>query len=97
MMRWKGFKLHRSLIFMTYKDLCYLIHGCLCIGCVEPSFAMHFFQSHLLSILCLFHVLRNELKPIALAWRTDNDSVTHKYLMEMIRLACDETPFLSVV
>jgi hypothetical protein len=30
-------------------------------------------------------------------WCPDNDSVTHKYLAEMRRLACDETPFLLVV
>jgi hypothetical protein len=64
---------------------------------VAPSFVMHFFQAHLLSILYLFHVLRNKLKAIVLAWCPDNDSVIHKYLTEMRRLARDETPFLSVV
>jgi hypothetical protein len=64
---------------------------------VAPSFAMHFFQAHLLAILYFFHVLRNELKAIVLAWCPDNDSVIHKYLTEMRRLARDETPFLSVV
>jgi hypothetical protein len=64
---------------------------------VAPSFAMHFFQAHLLSILYFFHVLRNELKATVLVWCLDNDSVTHKYLAEMRRLARDETPFLSVV
>jgi hypothetical protein len=32
-----------------------------------------------------------------LAWCPDNDSVIHKYLAEMRRLARDATPFLSVV
>jgi len=30
-----------------------------------------------------------------LVWCPDNDNVTHKYLVEMRRLAHDETPFLS--
>jgi hypothetical protein len=83
--------------FMTYKGLQCLIHGCLCRGCVAPSFAMHFFQANSLSILCFFHVLKDELKATILAWFLDNDSVTHKYLVEMGRLARDETPFLLVV
>jgi hypothetical protein len=44
-----------------------------------------------------FHVLRNKLKATILVWCLDNDSVIHKYLTEMRRLAHDETPFLSVV
>jgi hypothetical protein len=40
---------------------------------------------------------KDELKAIVLAWCPDNDNVTHKYLVEMRRLARDETPFLSVV
>jgi hypothetical protein len=97
MMRWKGFRLDRSLSFMAYKGSHYLIHECLCRGCVAPSFAKHFYQAHLLAILYLFHVLRNELKATVLAWCPDNDSVTHKYLTEMRRLAHDEIPFPSVV
>jgi hypothetical protein len=64
---------------------------------VAPSFAMHFFQEHLLTVLYLFYDLRNELKATALVWCPDNDNVTHKYLAEMKRLAHNETPFLSVV
>jgi hypothetical protein len=64
---------------------------------VAPSFAMHFFQAHSLAILCFFHVLKDKLKAIVLAWCPDNDSVTHKYLAEMRKLARDDTPFLSVV
>jgi hypothetical protein len=64
---------------------------------VAPSFAMHFFQAHPLAILCFFHVLKDELKTIVLAWSLDNYSVTHKYLAEMRKLARDETPFLSIV
>jgi hypothetical protein len=97
MMRWKGFRLQRSLSFMTYKGSYCLVHGCLCAGCVTPSFAMHFLQVHFLAILCFFHVLRNELKATVLAWCLDDDSVIHKYLAEMRRLARDDTPFLSVV
>jgi hypothetical protein len=82
--------------FTSYKGTYYLIHRCLCRGCVAPSFAMHFFQAHLLAILYFFHALRNELKVTVLAWCLDNDNVTHKYLAEMKRLTCDETPFLSV-
>jgi hypothetical protein len=64
---------------------------------VAPSFAMHFFQAHFFSIHCFFHVLKYALEAIVLAWCPDNDSVTHKYLVEMKRLACDETPFLSAM
>jgi hypothetical protein len=64
---------------------------------VAPSFAMQFFQAHRFFILCFFHVLKDELKATVLAWCPDNDNVTHKYLVEMRRLARDETPFLSVV
>jgi hypothetical protein len=64
---------------------------------VVPLFAMQFFQAHHFSILCFFHVLKDELKAIALAWCPDNDSVTHKYLAYMRRLAHDETPFLSTM
>jgi hypothetical protein len=60
---------------------------------VTPSFAMHFFQAHPFSILCFFHVLKDDLKATFLAWCVDNDNVTHKYLAEMRRLARDETPF----
>jgi hypothetical protein len=56
---------------------------------------MHFFQAHSLAIICFFHVLKDDLKEIVLEWRLDNDSVTHKYLVEMKMLARDETPFLS--
>ena len=35
-----------------------------------------------------------QLRVIALAWCPDNDSVTHRHLVEMRRLARDETPFL---
>jgi hypothetical protein len=63
---------------------------------VVPSFVMHFFKYHLLSIHYLFYVLRNDLKAIVLTWCVDNDSVIHKYLTGMRRLAHDEMPFLSV-
>jgi hypothetical protein len=58
---------------------------------------MHFFQAHPLDILCLFHVLKDELKATSLVWCPDNDSVTHKYLVEMKRLARDEIPFLATM
>jgi hypothetical protein len=80
MMRQKGFRLHRSMSFMTYKGSYYLIYGCIFRGCVAPPFAMHFFQAHLLSIHYFFHVLRNDLKAIVLAWCSNNDNVIHKYL-----------------
>jgi hypothetical protein len=64
---------------------------------MAPSFAMYFFQAHLLAILCFFHFLRSELKATIPAWYPDNDSVTHKHLEEMRRLARDETPFLSAM
>jgi hypothetical protein len=63
---------------------------------VAPSFAMIFFQSHLLAII-YFMFLRNTWMAIVLDWCPDNDNVIYKYLTEMIRLACDETPFLLVV
>jgi hypothetical protein len=62
---------------------------------VAPSFAMYFFQAHYLSILCFFNVLKDDLKAIVLSWCPDNENVTHKYLVEMKRLARDDTPFLS--
>jgi hypothetical protein len=37
------------------------------------------------------------LKFIVLAWCPEDDNVTHKYSVEMRRLACDETPFLTIV
>jgi hypothetical protein len=61
---------------------------------VVPSFAMHFFQAHYFVILCFFHKFKDKLKANIVAWCLDNDSVTHKYLVEMRRLARDETPFL---
>jgi hypothetical protein len=52
-------------------------------------------------ILLLFFVsfvfLKDDLKTTVLAWCSYHGSVTHKYLLEMRRLARDETPFLSVV
>jgi hypothetical protein len=54
-----------------------------------------FFQAHYFSILSFFHNFKERLKATALTWSPGNDSVTHKYLVEMRRLACDETPFLS--
>jgi hypothetical protein len=83
--------------FMTIQGVVVSHSWCLCRGCVAPSFAMHFFQAHPFSIRCFFHVLKDELKAIVLAWCPDNDSVIHKYLAEMRRLAHDETPFISVV
>jgi hypothetical protein len=61
---------------------------------VAPSFAMQSFQAHPLSIFHLFYVLKDEFKDTVLVWCPDNDNVTHKYLAEMRRLDCDETPFL---
>jgi hypothetical protein len=60
---------------------------------VVPSFAIHYY----FSILCFFHKFKEKLKATALAWCLDNVSVTHKYVVEMRRLACDETPFLSTM
>jgi hypothetical protein len=64
---------------------------------VAPLFAMNFFQAHFIVIHCLFHVLKYDLKAIVLAWCPDSESVTHKYLVEMKRLARVETPFLSTM
>jgi hypothetical protein len=83
--------------FMTYNGFLCLMHGCLCRGCVEPLFAMDFFQAHFIIIHCLFHVLKYDLKSMVLAWCRDSKSVTHKYLVEMKRLARDETMFLSTM
>jgi hypothetical protein len=65
--------------------------------CVAPLFAIQFFQAHILAIIYLFHVLRNDLKVTFLAWCADNENITHKYIAEMRRMARDETPFLSFV
>jgi hypothetical protein len=58
---------------------------------------MHFFQAHYFAILSFFHKFKERLKVTALAWYPDNGSVTHKHLVEMRRLAPDETPFLSAM
>jgi hypothetical protein len=39
-----GIRLHRFMGFMTYKGSYCLIYGCLCRGCVAPSFSMHPFS-----------------------------------------------------
>ena len=55
------------------------------------------FPSPLFSIFLFFHNFMERLKVIILSWWPDNDNVTHKHLVEMIRLICDETPFLSAM
>jgi hypothetical protein len=42
-MKWMGVRL-LGMGFMTYKGLYCLIYGCLCRGCVAPSFSMHPFS-----------------------------------------------------
>jgi hypothetical protein len=64
---------------------------------VVPLSAMHFLQAHYFAILSFFHKFKERLKATALAWCPDNGSVTHKHLVEMRRLARDETPFLSTM
>jgi hypothetical protein len=64
---------------------------------VVRSSAMHFFQAHYFCILSFFHKFKERLKAIVLTWCSDNGGVTHKHLVEMGRLARDETPFLSVM
>jgi hypothetical protein len=61
---------------------------------VAPSFAMQFFQFHHFFILYFFHVFKDELKATLMVWCSYNDCVTQKYVVEMRRLACDETVFL---
>jgi hypothetical protein len=58
---------------------------------------MQFFQAYRFAILFFFHVFKDELKAIVLAWYPNKDNVTHEYFAEMRMLARDETPFLSVV
>jgi hypothetical protein len=53
-----------------------------------------FFASPLFAILLFFHNFKGNLKATALAWCPNNGNVTHKHLVEMRRLARDETPFL---
>jgi hypothetical protein len=55
------------------------------------------FPSSLFAILLFFHNFKERLKVTALVWCPDNDNVTHKYLVEMKRMARDETPFLSTM
>jgi hypothetical protein len=83
--------------FMTYKGFSCLIHGCLCRECVAPSFAMQFFPSPSFCDSLFLSKFRDKLKATVLVWCLDNDSVTHKCLVEMRRLAHDETPFLSTM
>jgi hypothetical protein len=59
-----------------------------------------FFCNAIFPIPSFFHSLflskfRDKLKATVLVWCPDNDNVTHNDLVEMRRLACDETPFLS--
>jgi hypothetical protein len=56
-----------------------------------------YFPFFLLSSFFIFHASRNKLEATILAWCPDIDSVIHKYLAEMRRLARDETPFSSVM
>jgi hypothetical protein len=83
--------------FMTYKGLWYLIHGCLCRGCVAPSFANTIFPVPSFLHSLFLSSFKDMLKAIVLAWCPYNDNSTHKYLAEMRRMAHDETPFLLVV
>jgi hypothetical protein len=62
-----------------------------------PSFAMHFYPARYFSILCFFHKFKEKLKATDLVWCPDNDSATYKYLVEIRRLARNETPFLSAM
>jgi hypothetical protein len=48
-------------------------------------------------IFPFFHNVKESLKAIALAWCPNNGNVTQKHLVEMRRLARDETPFLSAM
>jgi hypothetical protein len=48
-------------------------------------------------IFLFFYKFNERLKATVLAWCSDNGSVTHIHLVEMRRLACDETPFLSAM
>jgi hypothetical protein len=64
---------------------------------VVPSSAIHLFQTHYFSILSCFHNFKESLKATALVLCLDNGNVIHKYLLEMRRLAHDDTPFLSTM
>jgi hypothetical protein len=64
---------------------------------VAPSFAMKYFQAHRFSIILFISKFREKLKATVMAWCPDNYSVTHKHLVEIIRMARDETPFLSAM
>jgi hypothetical protein len=55
------------------------------------------FPSPLFVILLFFHNFKESLKATALVWNPDNGNVTHKHLVEMRRMARDETPFLSAM
>jgi hypothetical protein len=55
------------------------------------------FSKPIIFPLFLFHKFKENLKATTLAWCPDNGNVTHKYLVEMRRLAHDETPFLSTM
>jgi hypothetical protein len=64
---------------------------------VAPSFAMQIFPNPSFFHSLFLSYFKDNLKATVLAWCPDNDSVTHKYLAEMRRLARDETPFLSTM
>jgi hypothetical protein len=55
------------------------------------------FPRPLFAIVSFFHNFKERLKATALAWCLDNGNVTHKHLVEMRRLARDETTFLSAM
>jgi hypothetical protein len=94
--KWLGSRLKGHRAHDIQEAYC-LIHGCLCRGCVVLSSANALFPSPLFAILLLFHNFKEILKVTALAWCPDNGNVTHKHLVEMRRLARDETPFLSTM
>jgi hypothetical protein len=64
---------------------------------VAPSFANAIFPSPSFFHSFFLSCFKDKLKATVLAWCPDNNSVTHKYFVEMRRLPRDETPFLSVV
>ena len=55
------------------------------------------FPSPFIVIFSFFHNFKERLKVFSLAWWSDNGNVTHKHLVEMWRMVCDETTFLSAI
>jgi hypothetical protein len=66
--------------FMTYKGSYYLIYGCLCRGCVAPSFSMQPFSKPIYCHFIFLSCFKEQVEGHCPGLVPDNDNVIHKYL-----------------